>query len=69
MILDENEKAPRLNEYATLFDVYIDRALHHLPPDSSPTDDPIVQYLREVTNNPINVESCREDTEWREAFK
>lgn len=69
MILDENEKAARLNEYAALFDVCIDRALHHLPPDTSPTDDPIVQYLREVTNDPINVESCREDKEWREAFK
>lgn len=69
MILDENEKVARLNEYAALFYVCIDRALHHLPPDSSPTDDPIVQYLREVTNDPINVESCREDKEWCEAFK
>lgn len=69
MILDENEKAARLNEYASLFDVYIDRALRHQPPDSSPTDDPIVQYLREVASDPINVESCREDKEWHEAFK
>lgn len=69
MILDENEKAARLNEYASLFDAYIDRALRHQSPDSSPTDDPIVQYLREVASDPINVESCREDKEWREAFK
>lgn len=69
MILDENEKAARLNEYASLFDAYIDRALRHQSPDSSPTDDPIVQYLREVASDPINAESCREDKEWREAFK
>ena len=44
MILDENEKAPRLNEYATLFDVYIDRALQN---DSVPGED-ILEHAGDI---------------------